>query len=376
MPLDSLEVRTSLKKLLVGLILILVPLTVFGFYVALQGDSYIRQMNGEHFRSITRTSADLTSEFIGGLVRDVSAIANNPNLVQAVASANRQYDRLEAEAVHNKIDAVEKKWNSSETDALAKSILTSDLARMLRRDRELNPRLLRITVADEAGATVAATDKPSHFFQADREYGQELDSQGQGAIHLTDLRYDEQSHLCYITVAYPVLQEGTGRFIGAVTALVDLSPLFTRLSQQQIGRTGRLFLVRDDGTVIQAPGVTSAMKIQSEEYAAIRDALGTLRGRETGYIYGTLSHGVPYLIGFADTGLREAYPNLSWIVIASQEVSEASGPVRNMAGFALFMMIFALLMLTLLGAYVFLHRQQKIEDIESPPNGKFPPVAA
>jgi hypothetical protein len=374
MPLDSPEFRTSLKKLLVGLILILVPLTVFGFYVALQGDNYIRQMNGEHFRSITRTSADLTSEFIGGLVRDVSAIANNPNLVQAVASANRQYGRLEAEAVHTKIDAVEKKWSSSETDAIAKFILTSDLARMLRRDRELNPRLLRITVADEAGATVAATDKPSHYFQA--EDGQELDSRGQGAIHLTDLRYDEQSHLYYVTVAYPVLQEGTGRFIGAVTALVDLSPLFTRLSQQQIGRTGRLFLVRDDGTVIQAPGVTSAMKIQSEEYAAIRDALGTLRGRETGYIYGTLSHGVPYLIGFADTGLREAYPSLSWIVIASQEVSEASGPVRNMAGFALFMMIFALLMLTLLGAYVFLHRQQKIEDIESPPNGKFPPVAA
>jgi hypothetical protein len=158
--------------------------------------------------------------------------------------------------------------------------------------------------------------------------------------------------------------------------MVDLSPLFTRLSRQQIARTGRLFLVRDDGTVIQASGVTPSMKIKSEEYAAIRDALGTLRGREAGYIYATLSHGVPYLIGFADTGLREAYPNLPWIVIASQEESEASGPVRNMAGFALLMMIFALLMLTLLAAYVFLHRQQKLEDIETPPTGKLPPVAA
>jgi hypothetical protein len=40
------------------------------------------------------------------------------------------------------------------------------------------------------------------------------------------------------------------------------------------------------------------------------------------------------------------------------------------------MMIFALLMLTLLAAYVFLHRQQKFEDIETPRNGKLPPVAA
>ena len=168
MPLDSLEFRTSLKKLLVGLILVLVPVTVFGFYVALQGDNYIRQMNGGHFRSITQTSADLTDEFIGGLVRDVSAIANDPSLVQAVASANRQYERLDSEAVHNKIDLIEKKWNSPETDALARSILTSDLARMLRRDRELNPRLLRVSVADVTGSTVAVTDKPSHYFQLDR----------------------------------------------------------------------------------------------------------------------------------------------------------------------------------------------------------------
>ena len=34
-PSIALEFRTSLQKLLVGLILILVPLTVFGFYVAI-----------------------------------------------------------------------------------------------------------------------------------------------------------------------------------------------------------------------------------------------------------------------------------------------------------------------------------------------------
>ena len=376
MPLDSVDFRTSLRKLLVGLILVLVPLTVFGFYVALQGDTYMRQMNGEHFRAITRTSAEFTSEFIGGTVRDVSAIANNPDLVRAVTSANRQYEQLDDQAIRSKQDAVERKWNTSEADALARSILTSDMARMLRRDRELNPRLLRVSVADMTGATVAATDKPSHYFQTEREYWQGLDSRGQAVIYLTDVRYDEQTRLPYITVIHPVLQEGTGRFIGAVTALVDLSPLFTQLSRQQIARTGHLLLVRDDGTVIQAPGVTPSMKIKSEEYAAIRDALGTLRGREAGYIYATLPQGGANLIGFADTGLRDAYANLSWMVLASQDEREALGPVRSMAGFALLMMICALLMLTLLGTYVFLHRQQRLEDIETPPGQKLPPVAA
>ena len=73
------------------------------------------------------------------------------------------------------------------------------------------------------------------------------------AIRISDLRYDDQSRLYYLSIAYPIPQEGTGRFIGAITATVDVSPLFEQLNRRQIGRTGRLFLVREDGTVIEAP---------------------------------------------------------------------------------------------------------------------------
>jgi len=107
------------------------------------------------------------------------------------------------------------------------------------------------------------------------------------------------------------------------------------------------------------------MKIKSEEYSSIRDALGSLRGREAGYIFATLSNRESYLIGYADTGLKEAYPNLPWIVVASQEAREVTGPVRNMTVFALLVMILSLLILSLLAAYVFLHRKQELEDIET-----------
>jgi hypothetical protein len=361
---------------LVGLILILVPLAVFGFYVALQGDSQIRQMAGENIRSATRSAAELTSQFIAEGVRDVSVIANNPSVVQAVVSANLQYERLSDDAVISKLEATEQKWNNSEGDVLAKNILTSDLARQLRRMRELNPSLLKVTVADASGATVAATDKPVRYFQMDRGYWGRLYSQGQGAIDVADVRYDELNRLPYLSIAYPILQESTGRFIGAVTVLVDVSPLFAQLTRQQIGRSGRLFLVREDGTVIQANGVTPSMKIHSEEYSAIRDSLGNLRGRETGYLFTTFSKGEKYLVGFADAGLKDAFPNLPWIVVASQEEREITGPIRNVAAFALFVMILSLLILSLLAAYVFLHRVQKLEDIETPPEEKPRPIAA
>jgi len=365
MPLDSLEFRTSLQKLLVGLILILVPLTVFGFYVAMQGDRHIRQASGENFRSLTLNAAESTSEFIARCVTDVSVIANSPGPIQAVAVANRQYEHLSEEAVRAKLGSIDRVWESAETDGLSAKILTSDLAHQLRRMREVNPTLLKITIADVNGAVVAATDRPARYFHGDQESWQALSSGGRGAIQVSGLRYDDQSRLHYVSVAYPILQEGTGRFVGAVTTTVDVSPLFAQLAHHQIGRTGRLFMVRDDGTVIEAPGVTPSMKIKSEEYSSIRDALGSLRGREAGYIFATLSNRESYLIGYADTGLKEAYPNLPWIVVASQEAREVTGPVRNMTVFALLVMILSLLILSLLAAYVFLHRKQELEDIET-----------
>ena len=373
MPLDSLEFRTSLQRLLIGLFLILVPLTVFGFYVALQGENYIRQANGENFRSLTLTAADATSEFIAGRVRDVSTIANAPEPVEAVALANRQYEHLSPDAIREKIGAIDQTWESS--DKLSVKILTSDLARQLRRLRELNPMLLKITVADINGAAVAASDRPAHYFQTDRESLQAVSWSGHGAIRVSDLRYDDQNRQYYVSISFPILQEGTGRFMGAVMATVDVSPLFAQLNRRQIGRTGRLFLVRDDGTVIEGSGITPSMKIKSEEYAAIRDALGSVQGREAGYMFANLSNSKAYLIGFADTGLRYTYPNLASTVLATQEAREITGSVRNMTVFAVLAMILALLMLTLLAAYVFLHRKQKLEDIETP-DDKTQPFAA
>ena len=376
MPLDSLEFRTSLQKLLIGLILILVPLTIFGFYMTQQGENHIRQSSGENFRSLTLTAAEATSDFIADSVRELSLIANAPGPIQAVNQSNKQYNGMSAEETLSKLNEVDLTWESPQADRLSMQILTSDLAHQLRRERELSPALLKITVSDLAGAAVAATDRPGHYAQMDRPFWDAVAASGRGAIRISDLRYDDQSRRYYLSVAYPILQEGTGRFIGAVSATVDMTSLFARLHRQQIGRTGRMFLVRDDGTVIEAPGITPSMQIKSEEYAAVRDALGSVRGRGAGYLYTNLANGEQYLIGFADTGLKDAYPNLPWIVLASQEAREVTGPIRGMTIFALLIMIVALLVLSLLGAYVFEHRRQKFEDIETPDDGdKLHPIA-
>ena len=365
MPLDTAEFRISPQKLLLALILILIPVMLFGLYVGLQATHQVQQMNGAYFRTITRASASITSEYLAERVSEVILIANQSSVQQSVMAADHAYEHVPDSVLQARAEQLEKNWNSSQSDLLMKNIFGSEAAKTIRRHRELNPKLLRITVVDQAGAAVAATDKPLRYFQTETEYWRSFSSNAHPSVYVSDVRYDEQSRSQYIDISAPIFQEGSGRFIGAVTALVDMAPLFSYLNQQQIAQTGRVFLIKDDGAVITSAGLTPSGRVQSEEYNAIRDALGTLHGRENGYIYSRLPNGEDYLIGFADTGLKAAYANLGWIVVATQEAREAEGPVRNMARLSMLLLVMSLILLSILGAYVYAHRQQKIEDIES-----------
>ena len=367
MPFDTAEFRISLQKLFLALVVILIPIMLFGLYVGLQANRQVQRMSGAYFRTITRASAAITSEYLAERVAEVVTLANQPTVQQSVENAGKAYGNRSDAAMQARADQMEKKWNTPESDAMVKMMFSSEVGQAIRRHREMNPKLLRITVVDQAGAIVSATDKPLSYFQTDSEYWRAFSRNVRPSVYVSDLRYDDQSRTQYISISAPIFQEGSGRFIGAVTALVDVSPLFAYLDQQQIAQTGRVFLIKEDGTVLTSPGVTPQTKVQSEEYNAIRDSLGTLHGREAGYMYATLPNGVNYLIGFADPGLKPAYGNLGWIIIASQETREAIGPARNMAYFSLLLLLVGLVLLSVLGAYVFEHRKQVIEDIEEKP---------
>lgn len=76
-----------------------------------------------------------------------------------------------------------------------------------------------------------------------------------------------------------------------------------------------------------------------------------------------LSNG-PWIVGFANTGLKQHFPNLGWIVMVSQEEQQAVAPIRTLVHFALLMVVLAVFMLTLLFVYYYLHRTQRFSHIE------------
>jgi hypothetical protein len=364
MPLEEkLEVRFSPPKLLIGLLLTVVPISVLGLYSISQSRKSMERTIGYYFKTMAESTAAATSHFIRDRVVDVGGIAAQPAIIDAVVASNRSYQGMTDAAIAAKIEKIDKAWNTPAAESIVKEMLATPASHLLRRDHDLDPRILRITVTDAKGANVAMSHKTLDYYQADEEYWQNIYAQGRGAISVTDILYDEATKSNYLGIGVPVFEEGSSQFIGTLDALVDVSSVFPIVNQVQIGPTGRTILVKDDGTVISAPHANLAMKLKADEYAAVEEALKTSQGREVGYLVADIRRSGQNLIGFADTGLKRDYGKLGWIILVSQNTSEAFAPIRTVERLITFMSLLGLVMVTMVAAWFALHRKQPLTEI-------------
>jgi cache domain-containing protein len=367
MPFEPAELRISLQKLLIGLILTIVPLSILGLYITTQSDKSLEQALGAQYKGIAEASSAAVGQFINDRITECRLLTASPVIQDAIAASNRPYERMSETAAKDRIDRMKATWNTDEAGAVSKAALSSPASRLLRRQREIDPRFLRIIVSDQRGATVAATDKPADYFQGEEAYWQGVYAQGKGATAVRDAIYDQATKSSYIGVAVPITDQASGQFIGAAYALIEISGLVQQFSRETARGTSKTILTKRDGTVIAAPSVNLSTNLKSEEFLAARDALSTVQGRQAGYVVSGLDGGRRSVIGFADTGLSQQYPNLGWIVIVSQDLREATAPVRPVIHFAQLMVVLGLLMLTLMALYFFLHRREEFEELEPLP---------
>ena len=360
---EKFELRVSLPKLLIGLLLTVVPISVLGLYSITQSQKSLERTIGHYFKTIAEGTAVETAHFITDRVTDVGVIAAQPAIIEAVLASNRSYQGMTDAAIAAKIEKIDKTWNTTAADSIVKEMLATRASRLLRRDHDLDPRILRITVTDAKGANAAMSHKTLDYYQADEEYWQNIYAQGRGAISVTDILYDEATKSNYIGIGFPVFEEGSSQFIGTLDALVDVSAIFPIVNQVRIGSSGRTILVKEDGTVISAPDANLAMKLKSDEHAAMQEALRTSQGREIGYVVADIRGSGQNLIGFADTGLKRNFGKLGWIILVCQNTSEAFAPIRTVARLLAFMSLLGLVMVIMVAAWFALHRKQPLTEI-------------
>ena len=358
---DDLTVRVPVKRLLIGLSLTVVPLSILGMYIVNRADSEIREVIGRNIETIAASSASRISNSVHDRVIQVGALAQMPAVLDAVTAANRASAGASDAVFQEKVNQIEKIWNTAAVEAMVKQMLGSEAARMMRSQVAADRRLLRITLTDGRGAAIAATHKTLDYYQADEEFWQKIHAQGRGALNLTDILYDEVTKANYIGIGVPVMDPATNTFIGALDVLMELSTIFPDAATRQQGSSMQMMLVKKDGTVITGPGTNLSMNVKAPEWQALTSVGSPLPlvGSRTLSLPG----GAEKMVAYADTGLGGDYQNLAWTVLVTQDAREALAPTRSIVRLSFFFMLAALAALVLLAVYFSLRRKVHYEDV-------------
>jgi len=363
-PQDTFEFRVAYRKLLIGLLVTVVPISFAALYAISQSARSLNHTIGSHYSTIAESTASQITQFIHSQVIEVGLMAASPAVVDVVTAANRSYQGMTDAAIAERIQRAEEMWLTPRADALVSPILGSKASQSLRRYLQIDPTFLRITVTDEKGATVAATHKTIDYYQADEDYWRSIYAEGRGSVSLTDVSYDVVTKNNYIGIGVPIIDPDTGRFLGTLDALVEVSSLFPIVRRAEVGPGGRALLVKDDGTVISGPKTTLAMSLKSDEHTALVDASRNFAGRQSGYLIANFPDRGETLIAFADTGLREDFNNLGWLVLVSQPTEQAFAPINTTQQLIMLIAFLGLAAVVVLGVYFALHRRTDVEETE------------
>jgi hypothetical protein len=367
MPAQRSYLRIPTTKLFIGLLVALVPYCIIGLYTIQKAETAMEETIGTHFKSLAATAASEVDSFINDRVVSVGTLAANSLVIEAVQTANRAQAGMSDEALKTSILAREKDWNNPVSEPFIRQMLGTPASRLLGRYRDIDRRFLRFTLTDSRGAVVAATHKTLDYYQGDEDFWNSIFANGRGAVHITDVLYDDVTKSYYTGLGVPVMDPANNAFIGALDALVEVSTIFPILRRLEQGPTMRALLVKPDGTIITGPNISLSAQLKSEEFAAIHDYFATETGRRKGYAIASSRNGPLSLIAFASPGLKSSYPNLDWTVLLAQDTRQAFAATRGVQRLIMFSVGVGLLLITFFGLYLSIYRSGEYVDIRQIP---------
>jgi len=145
-------------------------------------------------------------------------MGTDPVIVDAVKAENAKGKTLA------QIQEMDKKWMAHAGVAdYMKALMESKCGSHLREIQKTAPYYAEMFVMDNQGANVAMTDKTSDYWQGDEDKFIESYKGGVGAVHISDVKFDDSTQAYLVQVSVPV--RDADKVIGAITIGVDVEKL-------------------------------------------------------------------------------------------------------------------------------------------------------
>jgi len=142
-------------------------------------------------------------------------LGTDPVIVAAVKAENAKGKTLA------QIQELDKKWMATAGVAdYMKALMDSECGQYLKKIQTSQPYYAEIFVMDNQGANVAMSDKTSDYWQGDEDKFIQSFNGGSGAIHISDVKFDDSTQAYLAQVSVPV-KDGD-KVIGAITIGIDV----------------------------------------------------------------------------------------------------------------------------------------------------------
>ncbi|MEO0821879.1 MAG: hypothetical protein AAF074_15805 [Pseudomonadota bacterium] len=177
--------------------------------------------------SAASASAQSVIEY-AGLVQEVAQSElqewiTDPIFLYAINEQNETFGTLK----QRRIDRMDKAWRAEQgSGPMIFDLLDRQASIILRDRRELsNGVITEIILMDQYGLNVAISDPTSDFYQGDEAKYQQTYLKGPGAVHVSEIEFDESTGFDQTQVSMTVTDPESGKAIGAVTFGINLEVL-------------------------------------------------------------------------------------------------------------------------------------------------------
>ncbi|MEQ9258174.1 MAG: hypothetical protein RIG84_03655 [Roseovarius sp.] len=176
-------------------------------------------------QTLPATADEFTPALSKYLQEEISTWMNDPVLVEAVMAQNAAHGSLS----QSEIDAMDQAWRAQVGDAdspVIGPVLTNPAADFLRaRVSASGGVITEAFTMDAHGLNVAASDVTSDMWQGDEEKFTMTYPMGPGAVHLSDVEFDESTQSYQGQISVPLLHPETGEPVGALTVGINAEAL-------------------------------------------------------------------------------------------------------------------------------------------------------
>jgi PAS domain S-box-containing protein len=205
-------------------------------------------------------------------------------------------------------------------------LLYNPLSTQLRNFQKTFPENVEILLTDQKGFSIASTNLPSNFYQADTLWWRTAHTKGR---YIGQPIFNPATNSIVLDIAVPVLSYRNGEFMGVLRATVDFDVLTEVLIEGLHGQTGYSLIYQPNDQQIKLQSLRDSGYMIVQEFATTElqnFAISPNRSMEISL------EGVPVLISsapvrsYSGTLLEEgtaSLEDLGWQVIVVQEKSEA-----------------------------------------------------